>query len=340
MPKSQQFRRLSLVSRAGFFSFLAPKVHLQGASASSQCRGWRGRGSWKNQENLFLIIMGYLHIITALVYRALSQTLSHLILTVNGESGGGGGNRAISTGPTLSNRTTGGSERVNDLSRITKPVSSGAGNASFMTLVSWPQLPLLELYLLESESDSFRLWISSVCPLSPNNGEVKASKRCLGGWGTKQDGFECHGQGIWQEGNRLSMCSPGWGPAGCPRGKKMLAECLPNRVVFGWETGRGEMGRNSTEESGAAVAESFCCPPKVITMLICYTSPWASFPGGSDGKESTCNAGDLSLIPGSGKIPWRRAWQPTPVFLPGEFHGQRSLAGYRRDWMTETFIFT
>ena len=28
------------------------------------------------------------------------------------------------------------------------------------------------------------------------------------------------------------------------------------------------------------------------------------------------------------KIPWRRAWQPTSVFLPGEFHGQRSLAGY------------
>ena len=28
------------------------------------------------------------------------------------------------------------------------------------------------------------------------------------------------------------------------------------------------------------------------------------------------------------KIPWRTAWQPTPVFLPGESHGQRSLAGY------------
>jgi len=28
------------------------------------------------------------------------------------------------------------------------------------------------------------------------------------------------------------------------------------------------------------------------------------------------------------KIPWRRAWQPTPVFLPGKSHGQRSLAGY------------
>ena len=32
--------------------------------------------------------------------------------------------------------------------------------------------------------------------------------------------------------------------------------------------------------------------------------------------------------PWVGKIPWRRARQPTPVFLPGESHGQRSLAGY------------
>ena len=29
-----------------------------------------------------------------------------------------------------------------------------------------------------------------------------------------------------------------------------------------------------------------------------------------------------------GKIPWRRVWPPTPVFLPGKYHGQRSLAGY------------
>ena len=36
----------------------------------------------------------------------------------------------------------------------------------------------------------------------------------------------------------------------------------------------------------------------------------------------------LCLIPGSGKIPWRSEWQLTLVFLPGEFHGQRSLAGY------------
>ena len=33
--------------------------------------------------------------------------------------------------------------------------------------------------------------------------------------------------------------------------------------------------------------------------------------------------------PWVGKIPWRRKWQPSPVFLPGESHGQRSLVGYR-----------
>ena len=38
---------------------------------------------------------------------------------------------------------------------------------------------------------------------------------------------------------------------------------------------------------------------------------------------------DMGLIPGSGRFPWRRKWQPTPVFLPGESHGQRSLAGCR-----------
>jgi len=32
--------------------------------------------------------------------------------------------------------------------------------------------------------------------------------------------------------------------------------------------------------------------------------------------------------PWVGKIPWKRAWQPTPVFLTGESHGQRSLEGY------------
>ena len=50
--------------------------------------------------------------------------------------------------------------------------------------------------------------------------------------------------------------------------------------------------------------------------------------GGSASKESACNAGDLGSIPGLGRFPLRRIWQPTPVFLPGESQGQRSLVGY------------
>ena len=49
---------------------------------------------------------------------------------------------------------------------------------------------------------------------------------------------------------------------------------------------------------------------------------------GSDGEESACNVGDPGSIPGSRKIPWRREWLSTPVFLPGECRGQTSLEGY------------
>ena len=45
-------------------------------------------------------------------------------------------------------------------------------------------------------------------------------------------------------------------------------------------------------------------------------------------KESGCNTGDPGLTPGSGRFLWMRKWQPAPVFLPGESHGQRSLEGY------------
>ena len=43
---------------------------------------------------------------------------------------------------------------------------------------------------------------------------------------------------------------------------------------------------------------------------------------------SVYNEGDLGSIPGSGRFPWRRKWQSTPVVLPGKSHGQRSLVGY------------
>ena len=54
------------------------------------------------------------------------------------------------------------------------------------------------------------------------------------------------------------------------------------------------------------------------------------FTGGTVVKNLLVNAGDkrCGFDPWVGKIPSGRAWQPTPVFLPGKSHGQRDLAGY------------
>ena len=71
--------------------------------------------------------------------------------------------------------------------------------------------------------------------------------------------------------------------------------------------------------------------------------------GGSDGKRIGLQCGRSGFDPWVGKISWRREWQPTPVFLPGESHGQRSLLGYisstrsqrvRHDCVTDTYTHT
>ena len=111
-----------------------------------------------------------------------------------------------------------------------------------------------------------------------------------------------------------------------------------------------------------------------LVFIFSRYMPREGFPDSSVGKESACNAGDLSLIPRSersagegigcplqyswaslvaqliknpptmretwvrpwvGKIPWRRL--PTPVFWPGEFHGLYSPWGRRESDMTEEF---
>jgi len=52
------------------------------------------------------------------------------------------------------------------------------------------------------------------------------------------------------------------------------------------------------------------------------------FPGGSVVKNLPAMQEGHRFNPWVGKIPWRRKWQPIPVFLPGKSHGQRSLVGY------------
>ena len=74
------------------------------------------------------------------------------------------------------------------------------------------------------------------------------------------------------------------------------------------------------------------CPQNRFQNLI-FSAPCqtGSFPGGTSVKEPACQCRRCKRCgfnPWAGKIPWRRAQQPTSVFLPGEFHGQRSLVGY------------
>ena len=52
------------------------------------------------------------------------------------------------------------------------------------------------------------------------------------------------------------------------------------------------------------------------------------FLSSAGGKDATCHCRRLGFDRWVGKIPWRREWQTSLLFLPGQFHGQRSLVGY------------
>ena len=64
-------------------------------------------------------------------------------------------------------------------------------------------------------------------------------------------------------------------------------------------------------------------------VKIASVKQFGGFPGGASGQEPA-NARDKrhGFDPWVRKIPWSRKWQPTPVFLPGNFRDQRSLVGY------------
>ena len=68
-----------------------------------------------------------------------------------------------------------------------------------------------------------------------------------------------------------------------------------------------------------------------VVFFFFTTSTTLGLPWWHSGKESPCQCRRLrrcGLDPWSGKIPWSKKCQPTPVFLPGKFHGQRSLEGH------------
>ena len=86
--------------------------------------------------------------------------------------------------------------------------------------------------------------------------------------------------------------------------------------------------------------------PTVLRPLLLATFPWLAFSESTNKHICTCHICRITwwlgqqrvhlqcrrprLDPWVGKIPWRREWQPTLVFLPGEVHGQRSLVDYHR----------
>ena len=76
---------------------------------------------------------------------------------------------------------------------------------------------------------------------------------------------------------------------------------------------------------------TICHWPKLLRFYCLYSVCYMGFPGGISGKELACQCRRhkrRGFNPWVRKIPWSREWQPTPIFLLGKSHGQRSLVGY------------
>ena len=75
-------------------------------------------------------------------------------------------------------------------------------------------------------------------------------------------------------------------------------------------------------------SHSFICLELQEGAFCLQITEYMGLPWWLSGRESSCQCRKLLFDPQIKKIPWRRKWQPTPVFLPRKSHGQRSLAGY------------
>ena len=92
----------------------------------------------------------------------------------------------------------------------------------------------------------------------------------------------------------------------------------------------GHFEDEKTDAQGYSAQRARASNPELFFLNYTILS-LMGFLGGSVVKNSSASAedaGDPGFDPWIGKIPWRRKWQPTPVFLPGKAHGQRSLVGY------------
>ena len=117
--------------------------------------------------------------------------------------------------------------------------------------------------------------------------------------------------------------SPGGG-----HGNPLQCSCLENPTDKGaWWATIHRVAKSLTELKRLSAESVETLEDNDILWILCS---FAS--SDANGKEPACNARDIircGFHPWVRKIPWRRTWQHTPVFLPGESHGQRSLVGYR-----------
>ena len=116
------------------------------------------------------------------------------------------------------------------------------------------------------------------------------------------------------------------------------------RETWVWSLGQEDPWRRKWQPTPV-----ICCLSEIQIWWGCQV--FMGFQGGLSGKELPTNAEDrrCRLDPWVGKIPWRRAWQLTLVFLPGASYGHRSLVGYvhwfakswtRLKWLSRhVFIF-
>ena len=93
--------------------------------------------------------------------------------------------------------------------------------------------------------------------------------------------------------------------------------------------------QNKSKKPKPELPKQFWGKRTKLAVLLCQSwailQSYTELPRRQSGKESVCQCRRhrrSGFDPWAWKIHWRRKWQPTPVFLPGESHGQRNLAGY------------
>ena len=104
------------------------------------------------------------------------------------------------------------------------------------------------------------------------------------------------------------------------------AKCILTLFFFFFFSSNGTCRKKGSSRCGKTSRAWIQVLPVVFLVKPCLL-----FPAGASGKEPSCQCRRRKgrrFNPWVGEIPWSRKWQPTPVFLLGESHGQRNLVGY------------